>query len=44
MKILSYVDENDNIEWKNGECREEDIQKLNHIHDILQKILEVVPM
>ncbi|KAG6804219.1 RNA polymerase I-specific transcription initiation factor RRN3 [Apis mellifera caucasica] len=37
-------DENDNIEWKNGECREEDIQRLNHIHDILQKILEVVPM
>ncbi|CAL7933805.1 unnamed protein product [Xylocopa violacea] len=37
-------DENDDAEWKNGECKEEDVQRLNHIHDVLQKILKVVPM
>lgn len=37
-------DENDDKEWEGGKCKEEDIQRLNHIHDILRKILEVVPM
>lgn len=34
----------DNAEHKPGEFKDEDIGKLNHIHDILHKILEVVPM
>ncbi|XP_076236252.1 RNA polymerase I-specific transcription initiation factor RRN3 homolog Tif-IA [Calliopsis andreniformis] len=37
-------DENDDTEWEGGECKEEDIQRLNHIHDILCKILKIVPM
>ncbi|XP_060818468.1 RNA polymerase I-specific transcription initiation factor RRN3 [Bombus pascuorum] len=37
-------DEDNNAEWKNEECKEEDIQRLNHIHNVLQKILKVVPM
>ncbi|XP_070168180.1 RNA polymerase I-specific transcription initiation factor RRN3 isoform X2 [Polyergus mexicanus] len=31
-------------EHKPGEFKDEDIRKLNHIHDILHKILDVVPM
>ncbi|KAI4504023.1 hypothetical protein M0802_000494 [Mischocyttarus mexicanus] len=31
-------------EWKEGECRKEDIDRLNHIHDVLRKILKVIPM
>ncbi|XP_068970803.1 RNA polymerase I-specific transcription initiation factor RRN3 [Bombus flavifrons] len=37
-------DEDNDAEWKNEECKEEDIQRLNHIHNVLQKILKVVPM
>ncbi|CAK9826610.1 RNA polymerase I-specific transcription initiation factor RRN3 [Anthophora retusa] len=33
-----------NTEWDDKQCKEEDIQRLNHIHDILRKILKVVPM
>lgn len=36
--------ENDDIEWEAGEYRKEDIDRLNHIHDVLRKILKVVPM
>ncbi|XP_078033045.1 RNA polymerase I-specific transcription initiation factor RRN3 homolog Tif-IA isoform X2 [Augochlora pura] len=34
---------NDDTMWKDGECKE-DVQRLNHIHDVLCKILKVVPM
>ncbi|XP_071862578.1 RNA polymerase I-specific transcription initiation factor RRN3 homolog Tif-IA [Bombus fervidus] len=37
-------DEDNDAEWKSEECKEEDIQRLNHIHNVLQKILKVVPM
>ncbi|OAD62109.1 RNA polymerase I-specific transcription initiation factor RRN3, partial [Eufriesea mexicana] len=37
-------DESDDPEWKNDGCKEEDVQRLNHIHNTLQKILKVVPM
>ncbi|XP_003490029.1 RNA polymerase I-specific transcription initiation factor RRN3 [Bombus impatiens] len=37
-------DEDNDDEWKNEKCKEEDIQRLNHIHNVLQKILKVVPM
>ncbi|XP_017886626.1 RNA polymerase I-specific transcription initiation factor RRN3 [Ceratina calcarata] len=37
-------DKDDDAKWQNGECSAEDIQRLNHIHDVLQKILKVVPM
>ncbi|XP_043604914.1 RNA polymerase I-specific transcription initiation factor RRN3 [Bombus pyrosoma] len=37
-------DEDNDAEWKNEDCKEEDIQRLNHIHNVLQKILKVVPM
>ncbi|XP_072750819.1 RNA polymerase I-specific transcription initiation factor RRN3 isoform X2 [Anoplolepis gracilipes] len=33
-----------NAERKPGEFKDEDEKRLNHIHDILHKILEVVPM
>ncbi|XP_076636521.1 RNA polymerase I-specific transcription initiation factor RRN3 homolog Tif-IA [Colletes latitarsis] len=36
-------DEND-MEWEAGQCREEDVQRLSHIHDVLCKILKIVPM
>ncbi|KAK1137539.1 hypothetical protein K0M31_002044 [Melipona bicolor] len=36
-------DDNDGTEWKIGVSKE-DIQRLNHIHNILQKVLKVVPM
>lgn len=36
--------EDDNIEWEIGENRIKDIDKLNHIHDVLSKILKIVPM
>ncbi|XP_054000888.1 RNA polymerase I-specific transcription initiation factor RRN3 [Hylaeus anthracinus] len=37
-------DENSDTEWEAGQCKEEDVQRLNHIHDILCKILKIVPM
>ncbi|XP_031839526.1 RNA polymerase I-specific transcription initiation factor RRN3 homolog Tif-IA [Nomia melanderi] len=37
-------DESDETEWEAGECKEEDIYRLNHIHDVLCKILKIVPM
>ncbi|XP_029034108.2 RNA polymerase I-specific transcription initiation factor RRN3 [Osmia bicornis bicornis] len=37
-------DDGDDTEWEAGECKEESIQRLNHIHDVLRKILNIVPM
>ncbi|XP_076301490.1 RNA polymerase I-specific transcription initiation factor RRN3 homolog Tif-IA [Lasioglossum baleicum] len=37
-------EDNDEVKWEAGECKEEDVQRLNHLHDILRKILIVVPM
>ncbi|KZC07908.1 RNA polymerase I-specific transcription initiation factor RRN3, partial [Dufourea novaeangliae] len=37
-------DENDETEWEVGVCKEEDVQRLKHIHDVLGKILKIVPM
>lgn len=31
-------------EWENGKPRAEDLQRLNHVHDILQRFLHVIPM
>lgn len=36
-------DENES-EWDPGVCKEEDVQRLNHIHDILSRTLKLVPM
>lgn len=41
--IFIFVAE-DSIEHEVGQFKSEDIERLNHIHDILHKILEVVPM
>lgn len=41
--ILIFVVE-DNAEHQIGQFKDEDIERLNHIHDILRKILEVMPM
>ncbi|XP_050453015.1 RNA polymerase I-specific transcription initiation factor RRN3-like isoform X1 [Cataglyphis hispanica] len=43
IQLFKSVEDN-NAERKPGEFKDEDIEKLNHIHDILHKILEVVPM
>jgi len=43
ITILIFVAE-DNIEHEVGQFKSEDIEKLNHIHDMLHKILEIVPM
>lgn len=37
-------DVSDNTEWESGNCNEEDTLRLDHIHDVLHKILKVVPM
>ena len=37
-------DINDGAEWEAGDCKEGDVQRLSHIHDVLCKILKVVPM
>ncbi|KAF3423756.1 hypothetical protein E2986_01622 [Frieseomelitta varia] len=36
-------DDDDGTEWKIGVSKE-DIQRLNHIHNILQRVIKVVPM
>ncbi|XP_071581207.1 RNA polymerase I-specific transcription initiation factor RRN3 isoform X1 [Temnothorax nylanderi] len=36
--------EDNNLEHEIGQFKSEDTERLNHIHDILHKILEVVPM
>ncbi|KAG5330989.1 RRN3 factor, partial [Acromyrmex heyeri] len=41
--ILIFVTEN-NIEHEIGQFKDEDVERLNHIHDILREILRVVPM
>lgn len=41
--IFIFIAE-DNTEYEVGQFKDEDIERLNHIHDILHKILEVVPM
>ncbi|XP_011155853.1 RNA polymerase I-specific transcription initiation factor RRN3 [Solenopsis invicta] len=33
-----------NVEHEAGQFKDKDLERLNHIHDILHKILEVVPM
>ena len=43
VQLFKSVEDN-NAERKPGEFKDEDIRRLNHIHDILHKILEVVPM
>ncbi|KAL6423028.1 hypothetical protein ACFW04_010482 [Cataglyphis niger] len=43
IQLFKSVEDN-NAECKPGEFKDEDIEKLNHIHDILHKILEIVPM
>ncbi|XP_029663030.1 RNA polymerase I-specific transcription initiation factor RRN3 isoform X3 [Formica exsecta] len=42
--IQLFKSEDNDPERKPGKFKDEDIRKLNHIHDILHKILEVVPM
>lgn len=37
-------EDNDEVKWDAGECKKEDDDRLNHLHDILRKILIVVPM
>lgn len=44
LYLYFFLVEDNNAERKPGEFKDEDIEKLNHIHDILHKILEVVPM
>lgn len=39
-----FVAEDNNAEHEIGQLKSEDMERLNHIHDILHKILEVVPM
>jgi len=38
-----FITEN-NIEHEIGQFKDEDMERLNHIHDILREILRVVPM
>ncbi|XP_011253410.1 RNA polymerase I-specific transcription initiation factor RRN3 isoform X2 [Camponotus floridanus] len=42
--IHLFKSEDNNAEHKPGEFKDKDIERLNHIHDILHKILEVIPM
>ncbi|KAL0124157.1 hypothetical protein PUN28_006173 [Cardiocondyla obscurior] len=39
-----FKPEDNNAEHEAGQIKQEDLERLNHIHDILHKILEVVPM
>ncbi|GAB1863019.1 RNA polymerase I-specific transcription initiation factor RRN3 [Camponotus japonicus] len=43
IHLFKSVEDND-AEHKPGEFKDKDIERLNHIHDILHKILEVIPM
>ncbi|EFN70240.1 RNA polymerase I-specific transcription initiation factor RRN3 [Camponotus floridanus] len=43
IHLFKSVEDN-NAEHKPGEFKDKDIERLNHIHDILHKILEVIPM
>ncbi|CAK9818627.1 RNA polymerase I-specific transcription initiation factor RRN3 [Anthophora plagiata] len=42
--VEQFKPDDADTEWDDKQCKEEDIQRLNHIHDILRKILKVVPM
>lgn len=44
ITIFIFIAEDNNAEYEAGQFKSEDIERLNHIHDILHKILEVVPM
>ncbi|XP_012137298.2 RNA polymerase I-specific transcription initiation factor RRN3 homolog Tif-IA isoform X1 [Megachile rotundata] len=41
---LFKPDENDDAKWETGECKEETLQRLNHIHDVFRKTLIILPM
>lgn len=43
VQLFKPVEDN-NVEHEVGKFEDEDIKRLNHIHDILNKILQVVPM
>lgn len=43
-KVYFFAVADNNAECKPGEFKDKDIERLNHIHDILHKILEVIPM
>ncbi|XP_015595877.1 RNA polymerase I-specific transcription initiation factor RRN3 [Cephus cinctus] len=32
------------MEWEAGNPRETDLQRLNHVHDVLKKLLKIIPM
>lgn len=44
IRALIFVAEDINAEHEVGQFKDKDVERLNHIHDILHKILEVVPM
>jgi len=43
LLIFIFIAEN-NAEHKIGQFKNEDIERQNHIHDILHEILKVTPM
>lgn len=43
--VSQFKPSSDDVEeWKNNEPRKEEIQPLDHIHDVIQKFLMIVPM
>jgi len=42
--IFIFIAENNNAEHEIGQFKNEDIERQNHIHDILHEILKVTPM
>ncbi|XP_015190630.1 PREDICTED: RNA polymerase I-specific transcription initiation factor RRN3 [Polistes dominula] len=44
VALFKPVESDKDKEWEAGEYRKEDIDRLSHVHDVLRKILKVVPM
>lgn len=42
--IEQFKPDDNEAEWEAGMCKEEDVQRLNHVHDILSRTLKIVPM
>ncbi|XP_012272863.1 RNA polymerase I-specific transcription initiation factor RRN3 [Orussus abietinus] len=39
-----FMPDDEATEWEDGNPREEDLRKLNHVHDALNKLLKIIPM
>lgn len=44
IKYIIYLAEEGATPWANGKCPESYTAKIGHVHDLLKKFLQLIPM